>query len=42
VPGAKNIREGVVIAAVEENGRVIRGRRQLKIVSNAFLDKDSK
>lgn len=42
VRGAGHIREGIVIRAKEE--RVVRGlgRAQLKIVSNAFLEKDSK
>lgn len=42
VPGAKHIREGLVIKAVRE--RQIRGlgRVQLKVVSNAFLEKDNK
>lgn len=42
VPGAKHIREGVVIRAL--NQRHVRGlnRVQLKVVSNAFLEKDSK
>jgi len=41
VLGAKHIREGIVIRAVSENGRIRAGRKQLKIVSNAFLKKDS-
>lgn len=42
VLGAKHIREGVVIRLINE--RTIRGlgRPQVKIVSNAFLEKDSK
>lgn len=42
VLNATHIREGIVIKAVNENGRTGRGRKQLKIVSNAFLDKDNK
>lgn len=41
VPGAKHIREGVVIKSFNFV-RGTRGHRQLKIVSNAFLEKDSK
>lgn len=42
VPGAKHIREGIVIKAVPE--RTVRnlGRVQLKIVSNEFLSKEIK
>ena len=42
VLGAKNMREGVVITPVTE--RTVRGlgRLQLKLVSNAYLEKDSK
>jgi hypothetical protein len=41
VPGAKNIREGVVVkTAIEGHARGI-GRKQMKIVSNAFLLKDN-
>ena len=42
VPGAKHIREGVVVVAVPERRVPGLGRVQLKIVSNAFLEKDSK
>jgi hypothetical protein len=42
VPGAKHIREGVVIRSVPERHVRGVGRAQLKIVSNAFLAKDSK
>lgn len=42
VPGAKHIREGVVVAPAEERHVTGLGRLQLKIVSNAFLEKDSK
>ncbi len=40
VPGADHIREGIVIRAVDEGRKHVRGlgRRQLKIVSNAFLE----
>ena len=42
VPGAKHIREGIVIRpAIEREARNL-GRVQLKIVSNKFLEKDSK
>jgi tRNA-binding EMAP/Myf-like protein len=42
VPGANHIREGIVILpAVEREARNL-GRVQLKIVSNKFLEKDSK
>jgi tRNA-binding EMAP/Myf-like protein len=42
VPGAKNIREGVVIkTATEGHARGV-GRKQMKIVSNAYLMKDNK
>lgn len=42
VPGATGVKEGIVIYA--ENQRYVRGlgRVQLKIVSNTFLEKDSK
>lgn len=42
VPGAKNIREGVVVKSVTERNVHGLGRAQLKIVSNAFLEKDNK
>lgn len=42
VTGSKHIREGIVIKALTENGMSGHGRRQLKIVSNSFLDKDSR
>jgi tRNA-binding EMAP/Myf-like protein len=42
VPGAKHIREGVVIkTATEGHARGI-GRKQMKIVSNAYLEKETK
>jgi hypothetical protein len=42
VPGAKHIREGIVIkTAVERYERGV-GRCQLKVVSNSFLERDSK
>ena len=42
VPGAKHIREGVVIKTqVEGHARGI-GRKQMKIVSNAYLEKETK
>lgn len=42
VPGAKHIREGIVIRAI--NQRHVRGlnKVQLKVISNKFLEKDSK
>lgn len=42
VGGAKHIREGVVICTAEERTQRGLGRAQLKVVSNAFLDKDGK
>lgn len=42
VPGAKHIREGVVIRPYVGRHVVGLGRLQLKIVSNVFLDKDTK
>lgn len=42
VPGAKHIREGAVIKPNHERQVRGLGRLQLKIVSNAFLEKDSK
>lgn len=39
VPGAKNIREGVVIKTVTERSVRGLGRAQLKVVSNKFLEK---
>lgn len=42
VPGAKHIREGVVIRADKERHVRGLGRLQLKLVSNMFLEKDSK
>ncbi len=42
VAGAKHIREGVVIKAVPERTDRSIGRVQLKLVSNTFLEKDSK
>ena len=42
VEGAKNIREGVVVSAMEE--RIVRGvgRPQLKLKSMAFMEKENK
>jgi hypothetical protein len=42
VVGAKNIREGVVVKAATDRRAFGLGRVQLKYVSNAFLEKDSK
>lgn len=42
VPGAKNIREGVVIRSVPERRVPGVGRAQLKLVSNAYLEKSLK
>jgi hypothetical protein len=42
VKGATNIREGIVIKSVPERHVRGVGRAQLKIVSNKFLEKDSK
>jgi hypothetical protein len=42
VPGAKNIREGIVIKTARERHQPRVGRCQLKIVSNDFLSKDNK
>jgi hypothetical protein len=42
VPCAKNIREGNVLKTVKEERVRGLGRKQLKVVSNVFLDKDSK
>jgi hypothetical protein len=42
VPGAKHIREGVVIKTLVERHVHRLGRAQLKMVSNRFLEKDSK
>ena len=42
VEGAGHIREGIVIKATPEREAHNLGRVQLKIVSNAFLEKDSK
>lgn len=41
-PGFRHIREGVVIKTAEEKHVRGLGRAQLKIVSNAFLEKDGK
>jgi hypothetical protein len=41
VPGATNMREGVVIEPLVERRERGLGRVQLKIVSNAFLEKDN-
>ncbi len=42
VPLAKNIREGVVIKTATEKHKTGIGRCQMKVVSNAYLEKDSK
>jgi hypothetical protein len=42
VPGAKGIREGVVIRPVKERHVRGLGRLILKCVSNAYLEKDGK
>lgn len=42
VPYAKNIREGVVIKTSAEKHKTGIGRCQMKLVSNAYLEKDSK
>jgi RNA ligase (TIGR02306 family) len=42
VPGAKNVREGVVINPVTERIAYHIGRLQLKVVSNVFYERDSK
>lgn len=42
VPGAKNVREGVVVNAFVERTAHNVGRLQLKIVSNVFYERDSK
>ncbi len=42
VPGAKGIREGIVIRPVEERHVRGLGRLILKVVSNAYLEKDNK
>jgi len=42
VPGAKHLREGIVILPQVEREAHNLGRVQLKIVSNKFLEKDSK
>lgn len=41
VPGAANIREGVVVEPLIERHERGLGRVQLKIVSNTFLEKDN-
>jgi hypothetical protein len=41
VPGATNIREGVVVEPLIERREHGLGRVQLKIVSNTFLEKDN-
>lgn len=41
VSGAKNIREGVVVLPLKPRHVPGLGRLQLKIVSNAFLEKDA-
>lgn len=42
VPGAKGIREGIVIRPVTERHVRGLGRLILKVVSNAYLEKDGK
>lgn len=42
VPGAKHIREGIVIRALDRERVARLGRVHLKVVSNKFLEKDSK
>jgi len=42
VPGVKHIREGVVIRALKDRSVRGLGRVHLKVVSNAFLEKDNK
>jgi hypothetical protein len=42
VKGASHIREGIVIKTTKTDYRRGVGRAQLKLVSNAFLDKDGK
>jgi tRNA-binding EMAP/Myf-like protein len=42
IPGANHIREGIVIKAIENRNVRGLGRLQLKVVSNAFLERDSK
>ena len=42
VKGASHIREGIVIKTTKTDYRRGVGRAQLKIVSNAFLDRDGK
>lgn len=42
VPGTKHVREGMVVKPLEERHHHRLGRVQLKIVSNEFLEKDSK
>jgi hypothetical protein len=42
VPGAKHIREGVVIKTAIEGYAHGIGRKQMKIVSNAYLEKETK
>ena len=42
VPGAKNIREGVVIKTAKERHKTGVGRCQMKIVSNQYLERDGK
>jgi hypothetical protein len=41
VPGAKNIREGLVVVPLVPRHVPGLGRLQLKIVSNKFLEKDA-
>lgn len=40
VPGAKHVREGIVVVPVEERDVFRLGRLILKLVSNSFLEKD--
>jgi hypothetical protein len=42
VPGAKGIREGIVIRPIKERHVRGLGRLVLKLVSNAYLEKDNK
>ena len=42
VPGAKGIREGIVIRPLKERHVRGLGRLILKVVSNAYLEKDNK
>jgi len=42
VPGANNIREGIVIKPVEERRHYALGRVMVKMVSNAYLEKSAR